>query len=266
MTRHEFALVGLVLLSSGLCWLPIIVEPNLGLSPWLPAVFASFCAGLGAILSRRRWWLYAVAVPLGSFVGICSGLSFWWPKDGEAAALVPLGVSIETVLITAASALAAFLAHKTAIHQRRVRKAAWSLLVSLLVFGPVTLALTPPLVKIRVARNDRLAAQRFESLKTALERSADVGSNFCDGAALRRAYSGPAFSESNWRRIAGNYVTQDGYLFGIYCHSGRTEYLIDVHPAQQEGYGTRQFCSDQSRTIGCDAQWNSDGFCHPCGR
>jgi hypothetical protein len=110
-----------------------------------------------------------------------------------------------------------------------------------------------------MARNDRLATARFASLKNAVERTAaEAGDSkgICDGSALRRHYSGPPFSDDAWRRIAGNYVKEDGYMFMLYCHE-TDGYKIDARPARVRGDGTRQLC--------CRVERNRTGHaCLPC--
>src|SRR5262245_66018974 len=134
-------------------------------------------------------------------------------------------------------------------------------------FGPVARALTPTVVEHRVARNDRAAAERFELLKISVERTiAEVGGpgRTCDGPTLRRHYSGPPFSDEDWRRITGNYVKQDGYVFMVYCRE-KGGYTIDAQPARGKADGTRRFCTDESGKIGCGMKWNlSRNACIPC--
>jgi hypothetical protein len=140
-------------------------------------------------------------------------------------------------------------------------------LLGLVAFGPVTLALTPPLVGYRIVRNDRVAAERFTSLKNAVERTAAEAGDpkrICDGSALQRHYDGPPFSDEDWRRITGNYVRQNGYVFMVYCRE-QGGYTIDARPSRARGDGTRQFCTDESGRLGCNMEWNrSRRECLPC--
>jgi hypothetical protein len=116
----------------------------------------------------------------------------------------------------------------------------------------VALALTPPLVENRVARNDRAAVMRFEALRSAVEQTvAEAGDSerVCDGKALRRHYFGPSFRDEDWQRIVGNYVQQDGYVFGLNCHDeGNT---IDAWPKRGKADGTLHFCADATGKLGC---------------
>jgi len=86
----------------------------------------------------------------------------------------------------------------------------------------------------------------------------------CEGRALKRHYSGPPFTEEDWRRIAGNAVKQDGYYFMVYCHE-QGGYTIHAIPWGGKGDGTRQFCADESGKVGCGMTWNrSRNACIPC--
>ena len=129
--------------------------------------------------------------------------------------------------------------------------------------------MTPLLVAHRVARNDRMAAERFESLKNAVERTlAEAGNpeRVCDGQTLRRHYSGPPFSKEDWSRITGNYVQEDGYSFMVYCRE-KNGYTIDANPFGGKGYGTRRFCTDESGKIGCGLDRNRSRYaCVACPR
>ena len=90
--------------------------------------------------------------------------------------------------------------------------------------------------------------------------------HLCDGAELEHHYSGPPFSDEDWRRITGNYVKQDGYFFMVYCRE-KGGYTIDAGPARERGDGTRRFCTDESGKVGCRMEWDhSRHQCLPCQR
>jgi hypothetical protein len=112
-----------------------------------------------------------------------------------------------------------------------------------------------------------MAAERFASLKNAVERTAVEArdpSRLCDGTVLEHHYSGPPFSNENWHRITGNYVKQDGYFFMVYCRE-KGGYTIDAGPARERGDGTRRFCTDESGTVGCRTELDpSRHQCLPC--
>lgn len=80
------------------------------------------------------------------------------------------------------------------------RRAAWGALLGCVAFGPVTLAVTRPLVGRRMAYNDRMAAERYASLKKAVEQTAaEAGApgRPCDGTEVENPYSGPSFSDQD---------------------------------------------------------------------
>jgi hypothetical protein len=120
----------------------------------------------------------------------------------------------------------------------------------------MTLALTPLLVVSRVARNDRVAEKRFVLLKHAVEHTlteADGPARICDGQTLKLHYSGPPFSENDWRYIAGNAVKEDGCTSWVNCHE-KEGYSIDARPAREKGDGTRHFCIGETGRVKCDSE------------
>ena len=142
------------------------------------------------------------------------------------------------------------------VSNARVRRIIWIAFICCLAFGPVSLALTPLLVAARVRRNDRVAEERFVSLKRAVELTltgADGPARICDGQVLKQHYSGPSFSENDWRYVAGNAVKEDGYTFYINCHE-KYGYSIDAQPARQKGDGTRHFCIGEGNSADCETE------------
>jgi hypothetical protein len=247
--------------SSALCWWPVIVQPNLDLSPWLPLVLVGLGAGLSTILSdehRLRFVLLSVA---GTFAGMFGGFMLLPLTDAIEAAYSPFAIGLGTALaipVAFVCGQAGLTLRSVLASNERRRRAVWVALASCVAFGPVTLLLTPPLVAYKVRSNDRIAAQRFESLKSAIDQTwaeAEGQARICDGQALKRHYAGPLFSESDWRYIVGNYVKRDGYVFGINCHE-KVGYALDAHPAGEKGDGSRQFCVDGHHTESVTA-WNA---------
>ena len=263
--------VGIILtfVGSGLSWWPLLIKPSLDLPWWVPLMCIAFCASLATVLwpGQRLWILAASAI--GAFFGLCAGYSIWWPTDPIAGSWVPIGVAIATTLATLVAFVAGMAARSTNLSMAIHRQAATLVFAGCVAFGPVALALTPPLVAHRIAVNDKLAAERFASLEKAVQQTAsdrrDDGS-VCDGSALGRNYSGPLFSVEDWHRITGNYVKQDGYVFMVYCRE-QGGYTIDAMPSRDKGDGTRHFCTDESGAIGCSMTFNrSRHACTPCAR
>jgi hypothetical protein len=89
----------------------------------------------------------------------------------------------------------------------------------------------------------------------------------CDGPALKRHYSGPPFSEEDWRQLdyyTGDRATQDGYVFMVHCYEKRG-YAVGAFPARPKGDGTRRFCTNESGQESCGMGWNrSWHVCPPC--
>lgn len=199
-------------------WLPIAPIDMIEIC-WLPLLMIALMTGFAAALSGGRWLLFMIGSSVCTFVGLCSGFAISLPTDPIAASFVPYIVAVETMVAIPVSLIAALAGRKLPVSNERGRRAIWIAFACCAGLGPLALALTPPLVAHRVARNDRLATERFKSLKIAVEKmraeSADPG-HICDGQALKRNYSGPPFSDQDWSFIAGNYVQEDGYAYGIW--------------------------------------------------
>jgi hypothetical protein len=261
-------LVVLTTTGSALCWWPVIMQPNLDFPFWwLPLTLVALVAGLSTVLSDGVWLRFVVAASVGTFVGVFGGFLVWWPTDRIDASFVPV-VVISAVLASVAVSLVASLAlRRVTLSNHKRRRALWIGLICCVVFGPFVVPLTPPLVALRVASNDRIAERRILCLHdAAVQTMADSADpdRLCDGSVLRRHYSGPAFSEKDWRYIAGNYVKRDGYLFSIYCHE-KAGYAIDARPDRERGDGTRKFCADESGAVGCGMKWTGSRHeCLPC--
>jgi hypothetical protein len=176
---------------------------------------------------------------------------------------VAVAAMLATILV---SVVASLIARKVSVSNER-RRVVWLALLCCIAFGPIALALTPTLVAQRLVRNDRMAAERFESLKNAVERTRSESGDparICDGQILKQHYSGPPFSEEDWHRITGNYVKQNGYAFGIYCHE-KDGYTIDAFPDRARADGTLRFCTDESRKVGCGTEFNRSRYaCIAC--
>lgn len=233
------------------------MEPNLGFPGWLPLVFVAIGTGLSTILSCGRSLRFLVASTVGTFAGLCI-LAIWWPTDPIARPFLPYAVAVATLAAAVVSLVAGLVVQKISVSNEKSRRALWLALICCFAFGPVAVALTPPLVARRVRRNDRIAVERFESLKNAVEQTmAEAGDpgRICDGLSLKRHYSGPPFSEEDWNRITANYVKQDGYSFMVYCRE-KGGYTIDANPFGGKADGTRRFCTDELGRVGCGMDWN----------
>jgi hypothetical protein len=211
-------------------------------------------------LSGGQWLRFVVASAVGTYAGLWGGFEIWWPRaDPIAGPWVPVGNAIATLATVLVSLLAGFAMRRVSIPNGKARRAVWIAFACCFAFGPVALALTPPLVAFWITRNERAAVRRVESLREAVERVvAETGnpSSICDGQALERAYSGPRFSKNDWLYIVGNYVKQDGYLFSIYCHE-KSGFTIAAFPARDNSDGVRHFCTDRSGKLGCGLESNS---------
>lgn len=246
--RRDALWVVLTVVGPVLWWWPVWMEPSLDLPWWLPLGVIALWTGLSTILSGGFWLRFVVACTVGTFGGL-SGLAFWWPTDPIARTYLVYTVPLLTLAAMVASLVGGLAARKLSVLNEKRRRLIWLALVCCFAFGPTAIALTPPLFAHRVSRNDQLAAERFEALKTAVRQTADEAggpAGICDGRALKQNYSGPPFSEEDWRRITGNYVRQDGYVFMVYCHE-EGGYKIHAWPPFEDGKreGTRTFSFSQ---------------------
>jgi hypothetical protein len=264
--KEDSLLVVLTLAGSSLWWWPLTIWPNLDLPWWFPLAFILLLTGLATTLSGGRWLRFVVASAAGTLAGLCSGYTIWPPTYDEIPVLyLAVAATLATIVVSAVASLAA---RKVSVSNEK-RRVVWTALLCCIVLGPILLALTPPLVAHRLSRNQRIAAERFESLKNAVERTRiDSGdpARICEGQVLKQHYSGPPFSEEDWRRITGNYVDQEGYAFGIYCRE-KDGYTIHAFPIRGKADGTLRFCTDESRKIGCDMEFNRSRYaCIACSK
>lgn len=262
MTRDAL-LVFLTAAGSVLCWWPAIIEPSFSFPRWILLALIALITALSTILSEGYWGRFVVASVVGSFAGLCTGFIMWWPSDGIARSYVGFAVIIATLAAAITAFLATLGARKIVVSKATSRRAAWIALICCVAFGPVTLAVTRPFFSRQVARNERIAAQRFESLKTAVEQTSAESpdpEHPCDATALKPHYSGPPFREEDWNSMAPYYakfryavLKQDGYAFSIFCQA-QGEYRIDASPLRYKADGTRRFCADRSGETSCGSR------------
>lgn len=159
----------LVAMSSGLCWLPLSVEPSLDLPSWMPLLSVALCTSIAIMLNNERWLLFISRSGIGTLGGLRLGCAIWWPRDPITGPLAHYAIAVNTIIALIVSLMAGFAARKISISTYTNRTALWIALVGVVAFGPVLLLLTPPLVARRMTCDDRLATERFESLKSAIE-------------------------------------------------------------------------------------------------
>jgi len=270
--RKDILLAGLTFIGAALCWCPMYPGLLLNMPFLLPIAAAVLLTGLSTAISARRWLPFAVASIAGTLVGTftLAMLPLTPTEDVIGHTYIGYAVIVAVLIMGAFSFVAALVGRNFSLKAQDHRRAAWIALGCCLAFGPVTALLAKPLVAWRMDRNEKYAAERFNGLSHAAQRvRAETGDpgRVCDGQALKRNYSGPAFSESDWRYIAGNYVKENGYLFGIWCNqSGHGGYTIDAQP-NRPWDGVREFCTDESGRIGCGMEWGARrAECTPCAK
>lgn len=269
--EKNVTLLLLVAAGAALCWLPIILEPSLGLPAWVPLTVIAASAALATFLSGGYWLRFSAASAVGTLAGVLVGYAIWPMADGIAQSYVGLAALVATLAVFVVSLVASLIGRWITVGNQSPRRAARIVFAGCIAFGPLASVVRPSVVAHRTARNNELAKQRFESLKLAVERTrsepGDPG-RICDGRVLEKNYSGPQFGSHDWRYIAGNYVQEDGYVFGIWVDCSQpSRYTIDVRPAGGKTTGGRTFCADESGRTGCGAEWNrSWEECVPCAQ
>jgi hypothetical protein len=266
--RRNVPLIFVVVAASAVCWWPVIIEPTLDLAWWVPLSVATLCSALATILSGGRWLLFAVVSAAATLVGLMAGSMIWPLEDGIAQSYSGIVAVVAALAVFFTSLVTGLLALLVPVLNEKLRRVVWLALLCVAAFGPVALAVRPPIVAHRLAHNEYLAFARVSSLEDAVERT-DPG-HVCESAALQKNYSGPPFTERDWRYIAGNFVTEDGYAIGITidCSQPR-HYLISALPKRGKSDGTRRFCANESGKVGCGPEWDpaeKRNMCAPCPR
>jgi hypothetical protein len=257
-----------------LAWWPAV--NRLGLPVWFPLVIVALVTAFSTLLSGGHWPRFLLASVVGTFSMLCGNLAIFRIAHRIVPANAPdvagdLAVIAAATLVAAlVSLLAGFAMRRFSLSNPGIRRAIWISLSSTLILPLIALALTPTLVAQRIARNNHLASVRFEALKRAVEETrAETGdpSRICDSTLLKRHYSGPPFSEGEWRLITGTHVIEDDYLIGIQCPDEAGRFTMDARPVRDSGDGTRKFCTDESGAVGCrvESSWPHD-ICLPCAR
>jgi hypothetical protein len=270
--RKNAVLVLLVVTGSSICWWPVTKEPSLDLPAWVPLIVIALCCCLATILAGGKWLRFVAASSAATMVGLLFAYTVWPLEDGVAQSYAGFVTVVAAVAVAVVSVAAGLVGRRISVSNANGRRLVWIALACCVAFGPVVLAVRPEVIAHRVARNDRLAAQRFEGLKLAVERTRLEAGNparVCEGMtgqALKRNYSGPPFSDKDWHYIAGNYVRADGYVFGMFIDCSQpSHYAIDVHPDRGKADGTRSFCTDETGKAGCRSEWNRTRYaCVPC--
>jgi hypothetical protein len=267
LMRKDALLILLNLAASILLWWPMLMVIPLVTHWWLPLPLIVLVSSLSTVLFAQRWWHFAAASGVGTGIGICTGYAIWRPADGVETAYSGLLIVAATLAAFLLSLLSNSAMRKLTLSNIARRQIVWIVLVCCFAIAPIALALTAPLVRHRVARDDRAAVNRLKALNIAAEKTmAEAGGrkNICDGNALQRNYAGPMFSQEDWRYITDNYVRRDGYVFRFYCQE-KDGYAIEAWPARGAVDGTRRLCADEAHSLGCDIGSNgSRRVCKPC--
>jgi len=192
LTRTNTILSLLVAACSAVSWWPSTLEPALDVPWWIPLIVVALGSGLATILSNGRWLYFLGLSASGTFAGLLVGFALWPPEDGIAQSYAGLESLAATLAVALLSVVAGLAGRMLPVAVKKHRQAFWLVLAACAAFGPGALAVRPSIIAHRVARNDRLATSRFQSLKTAVERTAmdpALPARICDGETLKRNYS-----------------------------------------------------------------------------
>jgi hypothetical protein len=264
MTRQARALIAIGA-GSWFSWYPVIASRGL-LPWWAPLPFIALLAASTTSLFPQRRFAIVTDVSVCTFLGDYSGYFIWQPLDGVSASYTPLVVAGVTIAVLLVALVASLVIRMFAPFGGMRPRSLWILLIFSLTFELAVVAATPLALSYRIAQNDRIAASRFVALKQSVEKTVADGLSVCDGATLQRRYSGPPFSTKDWNYITHNAVLESGYFFTVHCQP-EDGYAIQAEPARENIDGTRSFCTDESRTIGCRLEWNRSRYqCVPCSR
>jgi hypothetical protein len=266
--RINLCLLAIVAAASIVCWWPLLLEPALDIPWWIPLAAVVLCSGLATVLSGGKWLLFPLIAAAATLVGIAACCRIWPLEDGIAQSYMGIAAVAAAIAVLVASLIPGSMTRKIRVPNEK-RRAVWLALICVAALGPIALAVRPPIVAHRLARNERLASERVSALKDAVDRvESDHRSQACDGNALKQHYSGPAFTEKDWRFVAGNFVTEDGYAIGITidCSQPR-DYLISAMPKRGSSDGSRRICADAFSLRNCAPQWDMQrgrNSCVPC--
>src|SRR5581483_11887136 len=175
MNRDGYLLF-LTLAGSALCRWPAALEPSIDFPRSSLLVLIAMQTALSVLLSGRHWLRFVMAATVGSIGGMWSSFILFPSTDGIANSYMPIEIDLETIAVAFVSFLAGLVAQRMSIFSKKnSRRLAWLTLMCCVASGPFAFALTSPWVAHRVAHNDRVAAQRFASLKAAVERTWNGG-------------------------------------------------------------------------------------------
>ena len=259
--RISPTLVCLTLLGSALSWLPSFV---IDLPFWtsLACILLGSCLSMALLPSAWPWIVLASGV--GTFGGFIVGSRMYPAGDPIGSPWVPYGAAVMALFVMCAGLFAGAILRRQSVSSKMVRRTIWAAVVAWVAFGPMSVALAPTLIP----HNERLAAERFTALKDAMEKAVEAyrTSYVSDGRALKPHYFGPAFSNSDWARIARTPVKKDGYSFILYA-TENGGYTISATPVKDHVGGVRRFCTDESGKLGCHVEWNGSRHkCLPCSK
>jgi hypothetical protein len=251
--KRDIQLATVVAIATMVNWLPLIIEPTLDISPWVTLTAVLVCPGLATILSGGKFLPFPPVASVATFVGLLGGCLIWPQEDGIAQSYMGIAAVVAAVVVCVVSLGIGLLSGLIRVSNVWGRCLVWFAFLCVVASGPIELAIRPPIVAHRLARNEQLARQRVSSLKNAFDQvEAKHPGSGCDVSALKQYYSGPSFTEQDWGNIIGNAITEDGYAVSIEIDCSQPRfYEVFATPKRGKSDGSRFFCADATGMRDC---------------
>src|SRR5271163_2117756 len=133
MTRNK-VLIALNAVATAWSWWPLIREPVLEFSPWIPVGVVALICALSTALANGRWLRSVVTSTGGSFLGMWAGLLIFPSEDAirNAYALIPMMIGTAAVFV--ASLFAAQIGRAISSTGWNRRGALWATLLGCAAF------------------------------------------------------------------------------------------------------------------------------------
>src|ERR1700683_1419183 len=144
-------MIFVVVAASAVCWWPMIIEPTLDLAWWVPLSVVALCSGFATILSGGRWLLFTVVSAAATLVGLLAGSTIWPLEDGITQSYSGIVAIVAALEVFFASLVIGLLALLVPVPNGKLRRVVWLAFLCVAAFGPVALAVRPPIVAHRLA-------------------------------------------------------------------------------------------------------------------
>ncbi len=255
--------------ASGVCWLPMQMQPSYGWPFWAPACSVFITSVACASLLGRAWCLAVLSVACGVLAASLLGFEFWWPDDPIAVPWVPIAVTVASVGAVFIGLLGGALGYGIQHgHARVPRWQAYTTTAAVTVLGSAAIAGNGLLVTHKI-RTDRMVAEKrvrslYDAAVCAVGEHGDL-SSAQDGIKVERCYHGPAFNSSEWQGMTRNFMRRNGYVYQIHLAlppaQGVLVYALPIEYRDRVKVG---LCLDSSGRTRCPLNVSRGQACIPC--